>query len=245
MVWIIPIIIFATSFVSGILGMAGGMVLIGVLSLTFSIANAMILHGITQIGANGFRAFLLRRHIQFKVLLPYILGAGLGFLLFSAINFIPSKSTVLIAVGIFPFVSLLMPKSIPIDILKRKNAFICGISIITLQLLAGASGPILDVFFVKSSLNRHQIIATKAITQTLGHLIKLLYYSQILFFSIEESLEVPYLLFPVAIACAFLGTTGGKLVLDKLSEFQFQKYSKIAIALIGGLYILKGLILSF
>ena len=40
------------------------------------------------------------------------------------------------------------------------------------QLIAGASGPILDVFYNGSSLNRREIVAT-AFTQAVGHLIKL------------------------------------------------------------------------
>ena len=44
------------------------------------------------------------------------------------------------------------------------------------QLIAGASGPILDVFYNGSSLNRREIVATKAFTQAMGHLIKLAFY---------------------------------------------------------------------
>ncbi len=241
MVWLILIAILGTSFISGILGMAGGMILIGVLSIILPITSAMILHGVTQMGSNGFRAYLLRDHIKFSVLPTYILGALIGFTILSALNFVPSKSLVLVAVGLFPFLAILTPKSISLNIMKGKNSFTCGIIVTTAQILAGASGPILDVFFIKSSLNRHEIIATKAMTQTIGHLIKLVYYSQILYYSQSEQLEVPYFLFPVAVACAFMGTRGGKVVLDKLSELQFQRYSRIVIALIGGFYIFKGL----
>jgi uncharacterized membrane protein YfcA len=241
MMWIVLGAILITSFISGILGMAGGMILIGVLSILLPVASAMILHGVTQMGSNGFRAYLLREHIKLSVLPTYILGALVGFGIFSALSFVPSKGLVLIAVGIFPFIAILAPQSIPIDIMKGKNSFACGVVVTSAQILAGASGPILDVFFIKSSLTRHEIIATKAITQTIGHLIKLVYYGQILY-STSEQLEVPYLLFPAAVICAFLGTQGGKSVLDRLSELQFQKYSRLVIALICGFYILKGLV---
>ncbi len=242
MLWFILIAILITSFVSGILGMAGGMILIGVLSFLLPITSAMILHGVTQMASNGFRAFLLRQSIRFKVLPTYILGALLGFSLFSLLKFVPSKSFVLIAVGLFPFIALLIPKRIPIDIMRGHNSFLCGIIVTTAQMLAGASGPILDVFFINSSLNRHEIIATKAITQTIGHLIKLVYYGQILYYSQVENLEFPYILLPIAILTAFMGTRLGKIILDRLSELQFQRYSRVVIALIGGFYFLKGFI---
>lgn len=173
--------------------MAGGMILIGVLSFLLPITSAMILHGVTQVASNSFRAFLLRQSIRFKVLPTYILGALLGFSLFSLLKFVPSKSFVLIAVGLFLFIALLMPKRIPIDIMR-------------------------------------------------GHLIKLVYYGQILYFSQVEDLEFPYILLPIAILTAFMGTRLGKIILDRLSELQFQRYSRVVIALIGGFYFLKGFI---
>ena len=44
-----------------------------------------------------------------------------------------------------------------------------GVVVSATQLLAGASGPLLDVFYLNTPLNRYQVIASKAITQTLGH----------------------------------------------------------------------------
>lgn len=103
--WILSSIL-VTSFISGVLGMAGGMILIGVLSLLLPITSAMILHGVTQLCSNAFRAFLSREHIKLKVLPTYLLGAFIGFLLISILNFVPSKSFVLIAVGVFPFLGI-------------------------------------------------------------------------------------------------------------------------------------------
>ena len=49
-----------TSFISGILGMAGGMILMGILLAMMPLPQAMMLHGITQLSANGWRAWLWR-----------------------------------------------------------------------------------------------------------------------------------------------------------------------------------------
>ena len=50
-----------TSFISGILGMAGGMILMGVLLALLPLPAAMMLHGISQFASNGGRAFMLRK----------------------------------------------------------------------------------------------------------------------------------------------------------------------------------------
>ena len=56
-----------TSFISGILGMAGVMILMGVLIAILPVATAMLLHGITQFAANGYRALMLRAAIDWPV----------------------------------------------------------------------------------------------------------------------------------------------------------------------------------
>jgi uncharacterized membrane protein YfcA len=48
----------ATAFLSGIFGMAGGMILMGVLLALLSVPEAMALHGLTQMVANGWRGLL-------------------------------------------------------------------------------------------------------------------------------------------------------------------------------------------
>ena len=49
-----------TAFISGIFGMAGGLILMAVLTALVSVAMAMVIHGTLQMVANGYRAFLLR-----------------------------------------------------------------------------------------------------------------------------------------------------------------------------------------
>ncbi|MFT5929082.1 MAG: putative PurR-regulated permease PerM, partial [Candidatus Azotimanducaceae bacterium] len=64
-----------TSLVSGVLSMAGGMILMGIFGLFLSIPTAMVLHGIAQAVSNGSRIWLHRQHIRWGVLLPYALGS--------------------------------------------------------------------------------------------------------------------------------------------------------------------------
>ena len=44
---------FATSMISGLLSMAGGMILMGVFGFFLSVPAAMVLHGIAQAFSNG------------------------------------------------------------------------------------------------------------------------------------------------------------------------------------------------
>jgi hypothetical protein len=52
---IIGVTIIVSSFISGVFGMAGGMVLLGVLLVYFDVATGMVLFSIIQLTANGWR----------------------------------------------------------------------------------------------------------------------------------------------------------------------------------------------
>jgi uncharacterized protein len=54
-----------------------------------------------------------------------------------------------------------------------------GLFVATLSLAAGIAGPILDLFFVCSKMTRHAVVATKAMTQSLSHLLKILYFGSV------------------------------------------------------------------
>ena len=55
-----------TSFLSGIFGMAGGLILVGVLLAILPLPAAMMLHGVTQLASNLWRASLWWRHIRWR-----------------------------------------------------------------------------------------------------------------------------------------------------------------------------------
>ena len=59
--------ILVSSFLSGVFGMAGGMILLGVLLNYFDVAAAMILFSIIQIFANGWRAVQWRQYVLWPI----------------------------------------------------------------------------------------------------------------------------------------------------------------------------------
>jgi uncharacterized membrane protein YfcA len=229
----------ATSLISGVLSMAGGMILMGVFSLFLTVPTAMVLHGIAQAFSNGSRIWLHRRHIRWAVLLPYTLGSFVILGLFMLITFIPNKGLVFLLIGLFPFIAFVIPKSLDLDIERPVMAFLCGLLVTTAQMLAGASGPVLDIFYVQSKLSRYEILGTKAITQTLGHLIKLVYYGLLL--SVSVTAELPAWLIPAVIIAALFGNWLGKHIVDRLDDAAFKKIGKIVILLIGIAYIGKAM----
>src|SRR5207237_8744654 len=83
----------ATAFLSGLFGMAGGMILIGVLLMLMPLPTAMVLHAITQMASNGWRAFLWRAHIRWRPGVVYLIGCALALGVRSIARYVPDQPT--------------------------------------------------------------------------------------------------------------------------------------------------------
>lgn len=235
---ILALATFITSVISGVLSMAGGMILMGVFAFVLSVPAAMVLHGVAQAVSNGTRVWFYRRDICWHVLWPYCVGAAFCLALFISLHFVPSKGLMFVLIGISPFVALRLPESVNLDIERPRVAIGCGFIVTLTQMLAGASGPVLDVFYVKSQMTRQQVLGTKGITQTIGHLIKLGYYGTLLG---TASTELYWLAFPAVIGAALLGNTVGKYIVERISDDQFRSLGRWVICAIGAIYVGKGI----
>ena len=230
--------VLVTSILSGVLGMAGGMILMAILVSTVSVATAMMIHGVVQATSNGSRAWFLRSHVQWQILPAYLIGSGVALAGFMAFALVPDPGVVLILVGVFPWLARIVPNLKGLDINRPSTSFACGITVTSAQLIAGASGPLLDVFYLNSALSRHQIVASKALTQTLGHLIKLGYYG--VFIGVVENMATWF--YFAAMATAVLGARIGTRLLDKLEDDTFRRVSGWVILTIAGICVVSGVL---
>jgi uncharacterized membrane protein YfcA len=228
--------VLSTAILSGILGMAGGMILMAILASTLPVASAMMLHGAVQLTSNGSRAWFLRRHIAWRIFPAYALGTALALGLFSALMLVPDAGVVLILVGALPILGRFTKRLQGLDITRPLTTVTCGFVVTAAQLLAGASGPLLDMFYLNSPLNRHAIVANKAITQAFGHAIKLLYYGLI----IGAVDDVPLWFYGLAMATAVLGTRIGTRLLDRLEDASFRRWSGYVILAIATVCVVRG-----
>jgi len=227
-----------TSFISGVLSMAGGMILMGIFSFLLAVPAAMMLHGITQTFSNGSRVWWYRHHIRKVVLIPYTLGAFTILGIFSVTAFIPPAGLIFLLIGLFPFLTRMLPKSFNLDIEQPKIAFLSGLVVTLTQMLAGASGPVLDIFYLQSKLTKEEILGTKAVTQTFGHILKLIYYGSLMM-SAGNSLN-SWLITTVIVA-ALLGNFLGSLIVKRISDVQFKMAGRYIVLIIGAIYLAKGL----
>jgi len=234
--------VLSTSFISGVFGMAGGMILMGLLLSFMQLAPAMVVHGLSQIAANVTRAWNWWEHIILPVVARYAVGALIAAIAVMFGVIAPSKPTALIFIGLATFTGLGLPARLTPNVMVQRQAIGCGTLCTGLQLVSGVSGPILDVFFVRADLGRKEIVATKAAIQSIGHLIKLIYFGRLLLAE-GEAISVAALL--LSIAAAVLGTQLSRCLLDAISDASFATWSRRLIAAVAAVSLGQGLILQF
>ena len=101
------LLMVATAFLSGLFGMAGGLILIGVLLTILPLPSAMVLHAITQMASNGWRAFLWRSHIRWRPVAIYLIGCAVALAAWSITRYVPDKPVALLLLGVTPFMARL------------------------------------------------------------------------------------------------------------------------------------------
>jgi uncharacterized membrane protein YfcA len=235
---LLAVSVVVSSFISGIFGMAGGMILMGILLLVAPVAQAMMLHGAAQLASNGWRAWLWRAHIRWRGVGFYLLGSIVPVVFFLSIQFTASKPLVLLSLGLMPVAVWLLPARIKPNAETMRDGLTCGVVCSTLQLMAGVSGPILDSFFTGSHMDRKSLVATKGAIQTFGHLLKIVYFGRFVTFGGDG---IPPLALAVAVLLAITGTTLSKRLLEKMSDVQFRAWTQRLILAIAAVYTCQGL----
>ncbi len=228
-----------TSFISGILGMAGGMILMGILLALLPLPPAMMLHGITQLASNGWRALLWRDSVDWRVFRAYVFGSLVSLALFALVQVVVSKPVALILLGLTPFVTLALPEKLHLNVERKGHSAACGFICNVLSLTSGVSGPILDVFFVRSSMSRHAVVATKAMTQSFSHILKIVYFGAL----VATASTVDPWVAAMMVLLAFTGTQLSKRVLEKMNDESFRFWTRWTVIVTGLFYLASGIFL--
>ena len=231
--------IISTSFLSGLFGMAGGMILVGVLLAYFDVATGMVIFSVIQFVANGWRAALWWRFVLWRIFFVYVSGAVFSFAVMRYVAIVPSKAAVYLGLGILPFLIELLPLKARPNIEWRGVPFITGVLTTVIQLLTGVGGLFLDIFFQKSMLDRKTTIATKAVTQTFSHVVRAVYFGSF----VGAADAVPLWTFVPAIVLSIAGTTLAAQVLERMTDVGFRQWTRRVILAVSAIYLARGVML--
>ena len=233
--------VFLTAALSAVFGMAGGLILMGVLAVLLPVPAAMVTHGVVQSMSNGWRAFLLRGHILWRPLIWYGLGAVGAVIALLGVAITLPTAWLFIALGLVPALVWIPSERFKLDFTRRGDALACGFTVTGLNTVAGVSGPLLDVFSQHAHADRRAIVATKAASQVAAHAVKIGYYIAP---ALASGAAPPTWLLGLALIASMIGTTLGARLLERLSEASFRRWTKGLVTAIGAVYLAQGLRLS-
>jgi len=224
---------FATSALSAVVGMAGGITLLAVMLLFVEPLVAIPLHGVVQLLSNGSRTWIQRRHVRGSILWRYgLLLLPMGFVGLAIARLLaPELARALI--GVFVLVATWRPRwmwlgSRPERSNPGRRFLLLGGVVGVLNMTIGATGPLIAPFFLNLGLTRQALVGTKAACQTLGHLAK------IAVFGVAGFAFMPYAA-PLALlgVSVIAGTWAGSRLLDRVSETVFVRLYQTVLTLIA------------
>jgi uncharacterized membrane protein YfcA len=164
-------------------------------------------------------------------------GTLLVLAVFSALQLVGNRAVVYVILGLTPFIGFALPPRLKLNVDKPWHSFGCGVVCATLALLSGVSGPLLDVFFLHSKMDRRGVIATKAASQALSHILKVVYFGALL-----DTVHPDIALWFAAtmIALAMIGTSLSRSVLERMSDANFRQWTRWTVTAIGVFYLGNG-----
>jgi uncharacterized membrane protein YfcA len=250
--------VLGTAALSAVFGMAGGMVLLLVLTSRMPLAEAMVLHGALQLVSNGSRALISARYVRLDIAGRFgAAGIATALVVGALALSVPQAAAlaidlrlVLVATGVLacaePLLGSLSGTSLRLpQIDTRAGSLIAGSVISALHLTSGATGPLLDAFCVNSALGRHENVATKAALQSLGHTLKIAYFIALgsatatLTNEVLSAEALPS--FVVLAVASIAGTWLGRRALDRISDAGFRRATRAIVSAIGVISLARGL----
>jgi len=236
---------FVTATISGVFGMAGGLIMKGVLVSYLPVAVSMVMHGFVQIVSNLSRSIIWRKQISWPLVGRYALGASLGVAVLASFNWRPGQTQVLFLLGLTAMLAQVPKSVVELSVERPLQAEICGFGVQVLNTLAGVAGPLLDIFVIKTQLARQRVVATKAATQVLAHAVKIVFWGGPLLWGAGETSRQaqafpPLWLFAAAALLALLGASLGGKLLDRMSDGSFRSWTKWIVTATGAVYLVQG-----
>ncbi|MGB8330120.1 MAG: sulfite exporter TauE/SafE family protein [Polyangiales bacterium] len=217
---------FATATVSAILGLAGGVTLLGVMTALLPAPLVVPLHGIVQLASNWTRTWAFRRHVRWSIFFTFMLPAVMGVAVAASIWADLGLTWFRAWVGVFILCFLAWRRYKPT--LRNPPVWsyaVLGLAAGLLAIFVGATGPFLAPFFLRDDFDNEEVIATKAVCQTWLHLLKIP-----AFLALSFNYK-PYATLLAGLVVAVIGGTYfGKHLLSRISKDRFVLWFQLVLA---------------
>lgn len=245
MVWrmelvVIGVAALATSVLSAIAGLGGGIVLLVVIAQFFVPTVAIPIHGAIQFVSNGSRGAMLWRDVAWRaVLWSSILVLPASILGVYAATSIPDDAT-RVALGMFVLIIGWRPGLLTWRSGQRlPDPALIGVGAVSgfLNSTVGASGPVTSPFFKAVTATHVAFVATAAISQVVAHT------SKIVAFSLDDfSLRDHVAVITIGAVGVVVGTWVGTRLLGRITDDRLDAVFKLVLSALAIRLIVDGLL---
>lgn len=226
LLFLLATVSFLAWFVSMLVGGGSPLVLIPLVTLLLGAQSVAPVLTIGSLLGNIQRGSLLWKHIDWSLTLwqvpGVVAGSVIGAYAFTQVD--AEGLQVFVAIALIYMVAHVLLRSLigdrfpfPSFTFKVWHFLPLGFLNATLSGLIGSTGPILNPAYLNYGLEKERMVATRAASLTLTHVIKIITYTALGVLS-------PQLIgYGLVIGCAALPANWlGRIVLDKMSAEQFQ-----------------------
>jgi len=193
-----------TSFVAGVVGLGGGLMLIAILPSFLPIQALIPIHGFTQMFSNISRAYFGYKHIQFEVVPKFLIGSIVGVSLIALVLDMISIEYIPLFIGSYILLSLWSTKFND-KIKKYENYYLIGFLQSGLSVIVGATGPLTTTLLLKEYQDKDKVVSTAALLMSITHSMKVLVFVY-LGFKFSEYLGIITVMVVGVIIGSYLGT---------------------------------------
>ncbi|MFH1723244.1 MAG: sulfite exporter TauE/SafE family protein [Elusimicrobiota bacterium] len=214
---VLPAAAYLAAAVSGMLGMAGGISLLGVMTAVLPAGHVVPIHGAVQLVSNITRTLVYLRHVYWRVFFTFaptvLLGAAAAAAVWSGGKLAWFRP----GIGVFILAFLVWRRRAP----KLRNLPLwtyLPLGLVTgfLAIFVGAIGPFIAPFFLRDDFPKERVIATKAVCQAWTHVLKIPAFLALGFDYFAHGK-----LTAVLLACVVFGTLTGRWLLSRLKQETF------------------------
>ena len=236
MIVLVPVLAFATSTITAVFGLGGGIILIALMRELLPAPIVIPVHGIAQLASNSSRWIFGVRHVRWELVWPFAIGAAAGgaggaFLVRGFDwDLFPIVLGALILVAVWV-------RRVPAPLSGRGAFVFYGALQTFLSLFVGVVTPLNKTAMLRRDLSRDELVVTHGAHATLVHLSKLIVFGAVGLFSAEYAL-----LGALVAAAAILGSLVGTWLRPLIPEERFRWILKALLTILAVRLLVLGII---